>query len=58
MKCIKCDICGKHASIWRETKFSYWDDENKLIDVEEICLECVKIIEDKITEMVMNSKIK
>ena len=57
MKCIKCDICGKYASIWRETKFSYWDDENKLIDVEEICLECVEIIEEKITEMVIKSKI-
>ena len=57
MKCIKCDICGSYVNVWRETIFSYWNDKNKLIDVREICLNCVETIEEKITEMVIKSKI-
>ena len=55
MKCIKCDICGKYAKVWRETIFSFWG-KNGMIEVKEICLDCVEVIESKIKEMALNAE--
>ena len=56
MKSIKCDICGKYQDdFWREVMFSYWKG-NDLIDVREICQDCINILEKKIKEMALNSK--
>ena len=55
MQCIKCDICGNYSKVWRETKFSYWK-EREIVEVKEICLDCVDILENKIKEMATESK--